>query len=213
MHLSPVPYSPQVPHVPRVAATSAKPPSRPAGLAVVGAPVLELRRVVRSWRAGAHGCQAQVRALAGVDLAVAPAELLALCGPRASGKTTLLLCAAGIIRPDAGLVLGAAPGRVAYVGPGDGDWARRAMSAVERGARALLLDVLDGPSRASPRAVAALAGSVAGAGLAVVVAAREPDALPAFAARLVELRDGRVVAERAVPVAGRAFVARRLSRL
>ena len=42
--------------------------------------------------------------LAGVDLAVAPGEAVALVGPNGSGKTTLLRCVVGADRPNAGTV-------------------------------------------------------------------------------------------------------------
>ena len=86
----------------------------------------------------------------------------------------------------------AAAGRTTYVGPGHDDWAFRALAAVERGARAVALDVLDAPALASPRAVAALAGRLATLGVAVLVAARDPAMLPAFANRLVTLHHGRI---------------------
>jgi putative ABC transport system ATP-binding protein len=44
-------------------------------------------------------------ALAGVDMAIRRAESVAVMGPSGSGKSTLLHCLAGIIRPDAGVVL------------------------------------------------------------------------------------------------------------
>lgn len=43
-------------------------------------------------------------ALAGVDMAVARGEALAVMGPSGSGKSTLLHCTAGIMRPDEGAV-------------------------------------------------------------------------------------------------------------
>jgi ABC-type hemin transport system ATPase subunit len=134
-----------------------------------------------------------VRALAGVDLVVHAGEVVAVTGGAGAGKTTLLLCAAGLVRPDEGRVSGWAMGRTTYVGPGRDDWVRRALAAVEQGACAVTLDLLDVPSLAAPRPVAALAGSLAARGVAVLVAARDPRALPAFATRLVTLREGRVI--------------------
>jgi putative ABC transport system ATP-binding protein len=60
---------------------------------------LELRGVVKSYEGG------RVRALRGVDLAVARGESLAIVGPSGSGKSTLLAVLGTLERPDAGEVL------------------------------------------------------------------------------------------------------------
>ena len=49
--------------------------------------------------------EARVRALAQVDLAIAPGESVALRGPSGSGKTTLLHLLGGLLLPSAGEVL------------------------------------------------------------------------------------------------------------
>lgn len=54
---------------------------------------------------GVHKSHGGVAVLRGVDLAVAPGEVVALLGPGGGGKSTLLRCAALAERPDAGRVL------------------------------------------------------------------------------------------------------------
>ena len=58
------------------------------------------RRVVHIYRADAG----DVVALAGVDLTIAPGEMLGLVGPSGSGKSTLIGLLAGLMRPSAGRV-------------------------------------------------------------------------------------------------------------
>jgi ABC-type multidrug transport system ATPase subunit len=69
------------------------------------ASVLSLQGVTKRYQAGVAGCFATVDVLRAVHLDVAEGEVLGLVGPVRSGKTTLMLCAAGLLRPDAGRVI------------------------------------------------------------------------------------------------------------
>src|SRR5262249_45202592 len=64
-------------------------------------PRIECRGLVKELPSGAQ----RLRVLAGVDLAVAPGEFVAILGASGSGKTTLLGLLAGLDRPTAGEVL------------------------------------------------------------------------------------------------------------
>ncbi len=67
-----------------------------AGTGLGPAPAIEARRLVK-W----YGSQPALR---GIDLVVAPGEVLALFGPNGAGKTTLLRILAGRARPTSGAV-------------------------------------------------------------------------------------------------------------
>lgn len=83
-------------------------------------PALETRRLVK-W----YGSQPALR---GIDLVVAPGEILALFGANGAGKTTLLRILAGRVRPSGGTVQVA--GRSLEQ---DGDGARRALGVLAHG--------------------------------------------------------------------------------
>ncbi len=65
-----------------------------------GAPVVLAQHLYRFYHAGDE----EILALQGVDLRVAPGEIVAVAGPSGSGKSTLLACLAGLDDPDGGTV-------------------------------------------------------------------------------------------------------------
>jgi lipoprotein-releasing system ATP-binding protein len=72
-----------------------------SGRANAAAPALELRDVRRVFRQGGT----DLAVLNGIDLALAPGEIVALVGPSGAGKSTMLHLAGLLERPDGGAVL------------------------------------------------------------------------------------------------------------
>ena len=65
---------------------------------------LSMCGVWKSYDAGIRGCSATISVLRDVHLDVAPGEIVAIAAAAASGKTTLLMCAGGMLRPDRGFL-------------------------------------------------------------------------------------------------------------
>lgn len=74
--------------------------ARPEPATSAGAAVVELRGVSRVYYQGGQ----EVRALDGVDFALAAGDFVSLSGPSGSGKSTLLNAIGGLDRPTAGTV-------------------------------------------------------------------------------------------------------------
>ncbi len=67
-------------------------------------PILSIRSLRKSFQYGSRGSVQRRDALRGVDLDVARGEIVGIVGERASGKTTLLRCAAGLLQCDSGSI-------------------------------------------------------------------------------------------------------------
>lgn len=65
---------------------------------------LVIDHLAKSFRAGIAGCSARVSVLRDVSLSVERGEAVSILGGPGAGKSALLLCAAGLLRPDAGAV-------------------------------------------------------------------------------------------------------------
>ena len=66
--------------------------------------VLSVRSLSKIYRVGLRGCTASARALDDVHLEVRRGEVVAIVGAANAGKTTLLRCAAGLLSPDDGTI-------------------------------------------------------------------------------------------------------------
>jgi ABC-type branched-subunit amino acid transport system ATPase component len=177
---------------------------------------LSITSLSKSYRAGAGGCSARVSVLRELDLALWPGEVVALDGARASGRSTLLACAAGLLEPDAGTVLwlGARvvqPGAVVYANcPAAHPSRGGSFAGGERGglfssltaagapgrARVLLVDDLYAVEPIERRLVLSLVGAHSLAGAAILLAADEELAAAPLVTRVVSLSNGVLVQRR-----------------
>jgi ABC-type cobalamin/Fe3+-siderophores transport system ATPase subunit len=177
---------------------------------------LSIISLSKSFRAGAGGCSARVSVLRDLDLALWPGEVVALEGTRASGRSTLLACAAGMLEPDAGAVLWfgarvAQPGAVVYASPRSVHPSRAgSVTRGERGAlfaslnaagtpgraRVLLVDDLYAAEPIERRLVLSLVQEHSIAGAAILFAADEELAAASLVTRAVSLSNGALVQRR-----------------
>lgn len=67
-------------------------------------PALSIRSLRKSFLFGHRQAPRRREALCGIDLDVERGEIVAIVGDKGCGKTTLLLCAAGLLRPDSGSI-------------------------------------------------------------------------------------------------------------
>jgi peptide/nickel transport system ATP-binding protein len=79
-------------------------PAWPADASPAGTFELEVVGIDKTFRTGRGRRRQALHALRGVDLRVAPGEVVALVGESGSGKSTLLRVIAGLVRPDDGQV-------------------------------------------------------------------------------------------------------------
>ena len=63
---------------------------------------VQVRGLRKSYKAGVGSCLAAVEVLRGIELTLCAGEAIGIVGSANSGKSTLLLCLAGILSPDAG---------------------------------------------------------------------------------------------------------------
>ena len=69
-----------------------------------GAPAIELRELVKSFRARRSSHDSEVRAVDGIDLRIEAGEVVAFLGPNGAGKTTTLDMVLGLTAPTSGTV-------------------------------------------------------------------------------------------------------------
>ena len=156
---------------------------------------LELRSVTRRYRAGVTGCSGEVTALDRVSLTVAAGECVGVAGAPGSGKSTLLLCAAGILRPHEGTVRAVPAAFVARRGSSEAQLGSHAAltHALLAAPRLLCLDdplaLLDESAR---ERYVTLLHKLRGAGVAVLISGRNPQALDSSSSRIVTLESGRI---------------------
>lgn len=163
--------------------------------------LLEVRGLTKTYQAGLRGCSASARALESVHFGIHRAEVVAVVGGASAGKTTLLLCAAGLLAADEGSVnrnsaAEGSPMRAVYFqdpihvrAADDADlWDLALIDNVDR--------VQGDVARAF--ALCSAIRRTRQHGAALLLAARDPEAVRHIADRLMVLERGRVISSTAV---------------
>lgn len=198
-------------------------------------PVLAITSLAKSYRAGVPGCEGSVSVLRDVHLAVWPREIVVISGMPGCGTSTLLRCASGLLRPDAGSVCWfggrrALRDRVAYVcadttiraqpfasrGADQGTLYERLARARASEARLLLVDDLSRVNELERRLALAMLRDFVLEGGSVILSASESGAGEALdgeslVARLMTLANGVLTQRRnrsATRIAASSFVSR-----
>lgn len=165
------------------------------------AQLLSIRGLTKTYQAGLRGCTASVRALDSVNCWLGRGDVVAVVGGPSAGKTTLLLCAAGLLVPDEGSVErgdhvdGATPRVVYFKDPIN----VRAADDADLWDLALI-DNVDRVHGDVARAFALCSAirRTRDHGMALLLAARGAEAVQHIANRIVVLERGRVISSTVV---------------
>jgi ABC-type Mn2+/Zn2+ transport system ATPase subunit len=171
------------------------------------ASTISLQRISKRFEAGGAGCRASVLAVREVSLEAGPGDRVGIVGRAGSGKSTVLLCAAGLLKPDCGSIRwfdrwsGVAPPheRIAYLDRTGRPGSRFGAGELHSVPRLYLFDdplrAIDGAGYA---VLARWLDLLCERGHCVIIASRESSAVEPLVSEIVELRCGaRIEAPRA----------------